>query len=156
MLDCSRRKPGVAARTNQVLQRCLADVAVDSPRVQVRKETVSPAPAVRDEKDQRAFQVTAVSLRADPENYSGPPPVRIQFRGKITANGPGTVSYTFARSDSAHGPTFTLTFEKAGVNEVSTFWQSGASTDMYQGWQVLKVLAPNRIDSEKEALAVRT
>jgi tetratricopeptide (TPR) repeat protein len=191
-LDQEGNQAGVAAGTNQVLQRWLADadfagvrgpaalarlpeaerqawqtlwddvattlararktlprekkVEVDSPRVQVGKEAVPPAPAVRNEKDQRAFQVTAVSLRADPENHSGPARVAIRFRGKITADGPGIVMYTFARSDGARGPVLALTFEKAGAKEVSVEWHRFAPCE---GWQVLKVLAPNRIDSEK-------
>jgi hypothetical protein len=109
------------------------------------------APVVLDNKGQRAFEVTAVSLRADPANYSGPAPGRIQFRGEITANGPGTVRYTFLRSDRARGPVSTLTFEKAGVKEVSTDWLLSGK---HEGWQALQVLAPNEVISEKAGFKV--
>jgi thiol-disulfide isomerase/thioredoxin len=92
------------------------------------------------------FRVTAVSLQAEPKE--GPAPVCIVFRGKITTNGPGTVRYTFLRSDNARGPVFTLTFDKARVKEVSASWQLGGPSSSYAGWQALKVLAPNEVISE--------
>jgi tetratricopeptide (TPR) repeat protein/thiol-disulfide isomerase/thioredoxin len=118
------------------------------------KPTVAtPAvPAVQDDKIQQGFQVTAVSLQAVPDNYSGPAPAPIQFRGKITANGPGRVRYTFLRSDGFRGPVFTLTFEKAGVKEVSADWLLGGGK--YEGWQALKLLAPNQAVSDKARFAV--
>jgi hypothetical protein len=96
--------------------------------------------------EQLRFRVTAATLRADPENYTGPAPAAIQFRGKITANGPGIVTYTFARSDGSEGPIFTARFEKAGVKGVSTSWELGAN---YEGWVALKILTPNEILSDK-------
>jgi hypothetical protein len=98
-----------------------------------------------------AFKATEVSLTAEPDDYSGPGPALIKFTGKITANGPGTVKYTFPRSDGARGPTFTVTFEKFGTKEVSTSWQLGGK---YEGWQTLKVVAPNEVVSEKATFKV--
>jgi serine/threonine protein kinase/Flp pilus assembly protein TadD len=95
----------------QTWQRLWADVAAVWARTR-------PAPAVPGGKGQGALRVTAVSLRADPDHYTGPAPAIIQFRGRITTNGPRTVRYTFLRSDGTRGPAFTLTFEKAGVKEV--------------------------------------
>jgi hypothetical protein len=110
-----------------------------------------PAAAVPGGKGQGAFRVTAVTLRADPNHYTGPAPAPIQFQGRITANGPGTVHYTFLRSDGAHGPVFTLNFEKAGVKEAGNSWHLPGK---FEGWQVLKVLAPNEVISEKARFKV--
>jgi serine/threonine protein kinase len=73
---------------------------------------------------------------------------RLEFKGTITTNGPCTVTYIFLRSDSAHGPTFTLNFDKAGVKEVSTEWHYGPGSKGKR-WEVLKVLTPNEMLSEK-------
>jgi hypothetical protein len=92
-------------------------------------------------------RVTAVTLQADPREYTGPLPARIEFRGQITVDGPGTVNYTFLRSDNSRGPVRTLTFDKAGTKEVSTLWMLGR--DKVAAWQALKVMGVNEVVSEK-------
>ena len=99
------------------------------------------------------FRVTEVSLKAEPKVYSGPSPAKFEFVGKIKTNGPGLVKYTFLRSDYAQGPTFTLKFDKAGVEEVNTSWQLGGK-DKFAGWEVLKILAPNEMSSEKAQVKI--
>ena len=98
-----------------------------------------------------SLQVTAVSLKAEPEVYRGPasppPPVWIAFRGKITVNGPCTVKYRFLFGDKASSPVHTLTFEKPGVKEVTQYWSR-----LEPSWVALQVLAPNEITSEKAPL----
>jgi tetratricopeptide (TPR) repeat protein len=105
-------------------------------------------PAVRARPEPAAFRVTAATLQAEPREYSGPVPARILFRGKITTDGPGTVHYTFLRSDGARGPTFTLIFDRAGTKEVSTGWVGGAGSKL-EFWEILKVQAPNEVISDK-------
>jgi hypothetical protein len=61
-------------------------------------------------------------------------------------NGRGTVNYTFERSDGATAPTYTLYFPSAGTKEVSTSWTLGRS---YSGYQKLKVIAPNSVESSE-------
>jgi serine/threonine protein kinase/tetratricopeptide (TPR) repeat protein len=121
-------------------QKLWHEVAVLSQR------KITSAKSISAEMQSSPNRVTEVSLQADPEYYSGPPPPPIVFRGKITTNGPCTVRYAFERSDGAGGPALNLTFDKAGVKEVSTQWGPGALT---RGWLVLRIVAPNGVVSEK-------
>ena len=95
------------------------------------------------------FLVTDVFLKADNPIGSGPCPVTIRFTGYISTDGPGTVKYTFTRSDGALGPVETLDFKAAGTQSVSTTWTLGDATSLpsYEGWQSLKVLSPNELES---------
>jgi hypothetical protein len=99
-----------------------------------------------------AFQVTGASLSAAPTAYEGCCPTTIKFSGKITVNGRGTVQYTFTRSDGATGPTHSLTFDAAGTKDVSTSWTlGGASLPTYSGWQAIKIVSPNPMESSRAA-----
>jgi hypothetical protein len=61
------------------------------------------------------------------------------------------VKYTFTRSDGATGPVFTLDFDAAGTKTVNTTWTLGGVGLMeYAGWQRLKILSPNEIESSAE------
>lgn len=93
------------------------------------------------------FKVTNVVLKADDAQPKGQCPREIKFRGSITTNGAGVVKYVFVRSDEASSPTFQLKFEKAGTQEIETSWTLGMS---YKGFQSVKVLAPNEIESNRE------
>ncbi len=98
------------------------------------------------------FRVTGVSLQADNPIGSGPCPVTLKFTGYITMDGPGTVQYVFTRSDGGTGPVETLYFKAAGTQSVSTTWRLGNDTSLssYEGWQVLKVISPNELESSRE------
>src|SRR5947207_12408937 len=89
---------------------------------------------------QEDFKVTEVFLKADDANPTGKCPLLVRFNGYITANGAGTVKYTFTRTDGATGPTYTLTFEKAGTQPVSTDWTLGDASVLphYEGWRAVK------------------
>lgn len=101
---------------------------------------------------QKAFQVTDVVLQAGDANASGKCPVKVVFNGYITANGPGTVKYTFTRNDGATAPIQTLNFTKAGTQTVSTDWTLGDASVLprYEGWQAIKILSPNEMESSHE------
>ena len=105
------------------------------------------ASGVRDE-----FKVTEVFLKADDGRPTGPCPLRVEFRGYITANGPGAIKYTFTRSDGAAGPVYIMEFKKAGTQPVMTDWTLGDSRVLprYSGWQAVKVLSPVEIESNHE------
>jgi hypothetical protein len=105
------------------------------------------ASSVRDE-----FKVTEVFLKADDGRPTGPCPVRVVFRGYITANGPGAIKYTFTRSDGATGPVYIMEFKKAGTQPVMTDWTLGDSRVLprYAGWQAVKVLSPVEIESNHD------
>jgi hypothetical protein len=96
--------------------------------------------------------VTEVFLKADDGRPTGPCPLRVVFRGYITANGPGTIKYTFTRSDGATGPVYIMEFKKAGTQPVMTDWTLGDSRviPFYAGWQAVKVLSPVEIESNHD------
>jgi hypothetical protein len=96
------------------------------------------------------FKVTAVSATASPTAYSGKCPGLITFTGHITANMPGTVKYTWLRSDGATSPTETLDFANAGTKTVTRTWQlGGTGLTSYAGWEQVKVISPNAMLSGK-------
>jgi len=108
------------------------------------------APAASSVSDE--FKVTEVFLKADDGRPTGPCPVRVVFRGYITANGPGAIKYTFTRSDGATGPVHIMEFKQAGTQPVMTDWTLGDATVLprYAGWQAVKVLSPVEIESSHE------
>jgi len=97
-------------------------------------------------------RVTEAFLKADDARMSGPCPMKVVFNGYITANGPGTVKYTFTRSDGARAQAYAMDFKEAGTQAVSTDWTLGdASTrPRYEGWQALTILSPNEMESSHE------
>jgi hypothetical protein len=95
-------------------------------------------------------RVIEVVLKAEPVR-SGPCPVTVTFNGYITSDGPGTVKYTFGRSDGATGPVHTLEFKTAGTQAVATTWTLGGPDTVFEGWQIIKVLSPNAVESKPEA-----
>lgn len=96
------------------------------------------------------FAVTAAGLKAGEPRASGKCPVLVTFSGYITANGPGTVKYTFGRSDGATAPVYTLEFTEAGFKPVATTWTlGGAGLTGYEGWQTIKILSPNEFESDR-------
>jgi hypothetical protein len=105
------------------------------------------ASGVRDE-----FKVTEVFLKADDGRPIGACPVRVTFRGYITASGPGSIKYTFTRSDGATGPVHIMEFKKAGTQPITTSWTLGDSRVLprYAGWQAVKVLSPVEIESNHD------
>ena len=97
-------------------------------------------------------RVTEVFLKADDAHPSGPCAMTVTFGGSLTTNGPATVKYTFTRSDGATAPTYTLQFKKAGTQPVSTSWTLGDAKTLpaYEGWQAIKILSPNVLESSHE------
>jgi hypothetical protein len=93
--------------------------------------------------------VTEAELKADDDKLSGRCPLTVRFTGSIRSTGPGTVAYTFLRSDGATGPTFTLVFKNAGTQAVFTTWTLGDSSGLpsYSGWQAIRILSPNELES---------
>ncbi|MGD0352283.1 MAG: hypothetical protein ABSB38_02100 [Dehalococcoidia bacterium] len=82
--------------------------------------------------------VTGIIVGVDQYPFTGPCPKTIHFWGIIAANGPGTVTYRWERSDGATDPE-TITFTAAGSQAVSNLLTRGEGT----GWQRLHVLTPN-------------
>jgi hypothetical protein len=102
------------------------------------------------------FRVLKVTLTADPTAYAGSCPTTITFSGQITvAGGSGKVSYTFLRSDGASAPVTTVTFDEPGSVDVGTTWTLGGSDFSYSGWQAVRILSPQRVDSDKAEFTVK-
>jgi len=102
------------------------------------------------------FQVTGVSLKAEREKFIGPCPAVLKFLGSVTVNAPGTVRYSFVRSDAAVGKVETLYFDSAGTKTVGTVWTlGGPDLTTYDGWQAIRILSPNVMESDKALFAFR-
>jgi hypothetical protein len=98
-------------------------------------------------------KITA-ELKATPETYSGQCPTTIKFLGKITVTNiskpPLKVQYKFIRSDGAYAPVNTIIFDKDGSKMVKTTWTLGGSElPEYKGWQAIKVVYPQDVESNK-------
>ncbi|PKO15753.1 MAG: hypothetical protein CVU39_09525 [Chloroflexi bacterium HGW-Chloroflexi-10] len=65
--------------------------------------------------------VTSATLEMIPAAYNGVCPFPITLRGKITANGPGEITYTFRREDGFVSPPFKITFDSAGEKSVPDY-----------------------------------
>jgi len=87
--------------------------------------------------------VTGIVVGVNQYPFSGACPKAINFWATITANGPGTVTYRWDRSDSASVTTSTaiesITFTEAGSKTITNTWTRGAGT----AWQLLHVLTPD-------------
>ena len=99
------------------------------------------------------IRVIEAMLTADDARLSGPCPIKVVFNGYIKTNGPGTVKYTFTRSDGATAPVFTMDFKEAGRQPVSTDWTLGDASVLphFAGWQAIKILSPNELQSDRAA-----
>jgi|GEM_PF-3557152 len=96
------------------------------------------------------FEVLNVKVDVQPKVFKGACPHRFEFTGLIQANQRGRVTYQWIRSDGAKGPVQSLVFKGPGVKKVSTYWQLGGEGKSYQKyWQVLQVLSPNSIASQR-------
>jgi hypothetical protein len=81
-------------------------------------------------------------------------PVKMNFAGTITTNGPGEVKYTWASSDGGTWPEGTLHFAKGGTEKVGRELQMGAAGTTVHGWLQIKVLSPNALVSNKAGYSV--
>jgi|WetSurMetagenome_2_1015567.scaffolds.fasta_scaffold00196_9 hypothetical protein len=96
-------------------------------------------------------KVTKAVLSAAPAEFQGNCPGVITFNGTITVDAPGKVKYIFTRNDGAIDTiTKTLVFKKAGTQKVKTTWTIGGEImPFYEGWEAIKVTAPNNFVSGK-------
>jgi hypothetical protein len=102
-----------------------------------------------------AFSIRAVTAVADPARYEGPCPGQITFTGWITTDGPGTLQYTWTRSDGAVAPVVTLEFETAGTKRVTTTWTlGGPGLPSYSGWEALRIVWPTPMESNQAHFTV--
>jgi hypothetical protein len=101
------------------------------------------------------FRVVEVFLDVEPSNWTGPCPVPLKFRGRISVDGgAGIVAYKFGRSDGASTLVKSLTFEGPGSQPVETTWQLGAPGSEYQGWESILILDPQLRESNQAKFTV--
>lgn len=98
------------------------------------------------------FDVTEVSIKADPVIYTDKCPKTIRFVGNITANGKGVVEYRFIRSDGFEHKIQTLTFDTEGSQPVTNTWRLYGN---YRGWQAIHILSPRDMKSDKANFEVK-
>lgn len=93
--------------------------------------------------------VTKATLKPTKKVNSGDCPAKIVFNGTITVNSPGIVSYIFTRSDGATDTNIKkIKFLASGSKKVSTTWTlGGAALTNFKGWQAIKILSPNPLNS---------
>jgi hypothetical protein len=95
-----------------------------------------------------AIEVKTIDMDSTPVQHEGPCPVTFTITGKVTVDGPGTVSVKWLRSDGATSPATPVTFAAAGTQSVSTTWTLGAYTPAFQKvwlWQKLQVTGTTRM-----------
>ena len=89
-------------------------------------------------------------FRADPTEYKGKCPVKISFTGRISVlGGNGRVSYRVVRSDGASAPIETIHFSSSGTKDIEVDWTIGGPSTRYEGWQSVKILEPQEMESNK-------
>ena len=91
------------------------------------------------------------TLTADPPRTDGKFPAFVTFKGAITMEAPGTVTYRFVRSDGAIMPLRTLVFKTAGTKEIKDTW---VFKQTFNGWMQLKIEAPAEAESNEAAFEV--
>ncbi len=96
----------------------------------------------------KPFAVTNVTASVfGKSSYSGPCPTVFTFSGNITANGAGTATYRWERSDSVYGSTQPITFTGPETKVVTSTWSIGAPGFVYNEWEKVHVLSPNDLTS---------
>jgi len=114
-----------------------ADYYVDIASVEILSKEPCP--------HQPGGKVIRATLSAEPRQYKGPCPVRINFTGMIETDGPATVKYVFDRNDNAidtNDRTFTLSGPPL-QKPVDTYWQLGGPGMVYDGWEQIRIVLPN-------------
>ena len=102
-------------------------------------------------------RVTKAYLEADPVQFVGHCPTTIKFYGTISVNAPGSVLYTFGRSDGTFVAEPKLIFSDAGSHPVQMSWKIGnyyAPTRVYEEWAQINVSQPNPLASNKARFSV--
>jgi len=85
------------------------------------------------------FAVTSVVANTAPSTFTGACPKTFTFYATITANGPGTVTYRWERSDGGYSDIQSITFFEAGIKTTTLQWElSGPAS----GWHRIHVLTP--------------
>lgn len=103
------------------------------------------------------FRVTKAYLEADPIEYVGHCPTTAKFYGTISVNGPGSVLYTFQRSDGSYVAEPKIVYYDAGSHAVQMSWKVGnyySPTRVYKSWVEISVSSPNALTSNKARFSI--
>jgi len=100
---------------------------------------------------QSSFAVISVTASANPPAFNGACPTNFYSEAIITANGAGTVTYNWERSDGAFSRIASLIFDGPGSQVVNVSW-SVDETGSY--WARVHVLTPNEMVSNQANFAV--
>jgi hypothetical protein len=103
------------------------------------------------------FRATKAYLEADPVQFVGHCPTTVKFYGTISVNGPGSVLYTFQRSDGSYVAEPKIVYYDAGSHAVQMSWKVGnyyAPTRVYNQWVQIKVSQPNELTSNKAKFSI--
>jgi hypothetical protein len=94
---------------------------------------------------QAPFAVITVPTTVDPPSYTGDCAAAktFTFTAKINTSAAGKVTYYWKKSDGTQSDTKTLTFDAAGVQDVSTIWNLGSPGFSYTGWMQIYIDNPN-------------
>jgi hypothetical protein len=90
------------------------------------------------------FSVISVTANTDLSTFTGVCPKIFTFYATITANGPGTVTYRWERSNGGYSEPQSVTFYEAGIKTTTSQWELSTSSS---GWHRIHVLTPNNIAS---------
>jgi len=100
---------------------------------------------------QSSFAVISVTASANPPSFTGACPTMFYSEAVITANGAGTVTYNWERSDGAFSRIASLIFDGPGSQVVNVSW-SVDETGLY--WARVHVLTPNEMVSNQANFTV--
>jgi hypothetical protein len=99
------------------------------------------------------FAMTKVEVRAITPTFTGVCPHTFDLVATITANGPGTATYRWERSDGGASPTQSVTLTGTGTSmaEPKTGWPCEASGSY---WVRVRILTPNEMVSNQVNLSL--
>lgn len=97
------------------------------------------------------FAVLGATATVNPSTFMGSCPKTFSCSAVITANGAGTVTYRWERSDGGSSAVQTVVFGSAGSQMVSTGWPRDVGGTY---WVRVRTLAPNEILSNQASFTV--
>jgi len=100
-----------------------------------------PAPA-----PPTVFAIIGVTASVDPQFFTGACPKSYICSAIISANGPGTVTYRWERSDGGSSPLQTASFAAAGPLAVTTGWARNTTGNH---WVRVRTVSPNEVLSNQ-------
>jgi len=114
-------------------------ISATNPSGTITRSTVTTVNAAPTPPAPIPFAVTSVIANTYPSTFTGACPKTFTFYATITANGPGTVTYRWERSDGGYSDVQSITFNEAGTKTTTLQWDLSGSAS---GWHRIHVLTP--------------